>query len=136
MPSVAEARQWMRQAKMDFTAADQFFPHAVSGHHFNWICIMCYQCVEKVLKAMHYTKDCNNVPSTHDLNKLMFGLDMELQTKVKQFILLVGPRDKTMYPERMNIPKIPADVYTKETAESARDVTKKILEFAADLLQL
>ncbi|CAC5371407.1 unnamed protein product [Mytilus coruscus] len=136
VPSVAEARQWMRQAKMDFTAADQFFPHAVSGHHFNWICIMCYQCVEKVLKAMHYTKDCNNVPSTHDLNKLMFGLDMELQTKVKQFILLVGPRDKTMYPERMNIPKIPADVYTKETAESARDVTKKILEFAADLLQL
>ncbi|CAG2253118.1 SACS [Mytilus edulis] len=85
VPSVAEARQWMRQAKMDFTAADQFFPHAVSGQHFNWICIMCYQCVEKVLKAMHYTKDCNNVPSTHDLNKLLFGLNMELQTKT--FIL-------------------------------------------------
>ncbi|VDI11130.1 sacsin [Mytilus galloprovincialis] len=134
VPSVAEARQWMRQAKMDYTAADQFFPHALSGQHFNWICIMCYQCVEKVLKAMHYTKDCNNVPSTHDLNKLLFGLNMELQTKVKQFMVLVGPRDRTMYPERMNIPKIPADVYTKETAESTRDITKEILEFAADLL--
>ncbi|XP_076101811.1 sacsin-like isoform X2 [Mytilus galloprovincialis] len=43
VPSVAEARQWMRQAKLDFTAAKQFLPSAETGPHFNWICIMCYQ---------------------------------------------------------------------------------------------
>lgn len=43
VPSAAEARQWMRQAKLDFTAAKRFFPNAETGPHFNWICIMCYQ---------------------------------------------------------------------------------------------
>ncbi|CAG2253122.1 unnamed protein product [Mytilus edulis] len=106
VPSVAEARQWMRQAKLDFTAAKQFLPSAETGPHFNWICIMCYQSVEKVLKALHFHKDCNDVPSTNDLLQLSDSLGQSLQVMVKTLVDVIGPRERTMYPDRMDIPKL------------------------------
>ena len=45
VPSVAQARQWMKQAKSDFRAAEVLLPSADEGPHFNWICIMCYQVI-------------------------------------------------------------------------------------------
>ena len=43
VPSHAEARQWMKQAKLDLKAALKFLPRAEDGPTFNWICYMCYQ---------------------------------------------------------------------------------------------
>jgi sacsin len=43
VPSHAEARQWMKQAKLDLKAALEFLPSAKNGPTFNWICYMCYQ---------------------------------------------------------------------------------------------
>ena len=41
--SSADAKQWMHQAKRDFSAASQFLVEAEKGHNFNWICFLCQQ---------------------------------------------------------------------------------------------
>ncbi|CAG2253126.1 unnamed protein product [Mytilus edulis] len=93
--SVAEARQWMRQAKLDFTAAKQFLPSAETG----LILIGYASCsVEKVLKALHFHKDCNDVPSTNDLLQLSASLDQNLQVMVKTLVDVIGPREKNYVP--------------------------------------
>jgi sacsin len=43
VPSSADAKQWMDQAKRDFSAASQFLGEAEKGHNFNWICFLCQQ---------------------------------------------------------------------------------------------
>jgi hypothetical protein len=43
VPSSADAKQWMHQAKRDFSAASQFLGEAEKGHNFNWICFLCQQ---------------------------------------------------------------------------------------------
>jgi sacsin len=43
VPSSADAKQWMHQAKRDFSAASQFLVEAEKGHNFNWICFLCQQ---------------------------------------------------------------------------------------------
>ena len=83
---------------------------------------------------MHYQKDCNNVPNTHDLVQLSLSLDDELQRMVRNLVEVIGPSDRTMYPDRLDMAKIPADLFSRQTAEKARDITKGILEFATDRL--
>ena len=43
VPSSADAKQWMHQAKRDFSAASQFLVEAEKGHNFKWICFLCQQ---------------------------------------------------------------------------------------------
>jgi hypothetical protein len=44
----------------------------------------------------------------------------------------VGKQEKMMYPDRLRIPKIPADDYDKQTAEEVLNLTRLILEYASD----
>lgn len=96
--------------------------------------IYLIQCAEKVLKALHFNKDSNNVPGSNDLVTLTSGLPSEIGGMVRNLVTVVGPRDRLMYPDRLSVDKIPADDFTKEIAERAKDVTRRILEFGVDML--
>ncbi|XP_052100068.1 sacsin-like isoform X2 [Mytilus californianus] len=134
VPSLAEANQWMQQAKRDVTAASNFFEAAEVGHNFNWICFICYQSVEKILKAMHYNMDSNNVPNSSSLENLVTGMNIELQDMVITLTTLLGNHAGLLYPDRHSIPSIPADEFDKAKADQAIKLAHKIIEYVSDRL--
>jgi len=83
---------------------------------------------------MHFNKDANKIPKSTVLEHIVEGLDPELQDMVMTVSAKVGKQEKMMYPDRLRIPKIPADDYDKQTAEEVLNLTKLILEYASDRL--
>ncbi|XP_063432285.1 sacsin-like [Mytilus trossulus] len=134
VPSLAEANQWMQQAKRDVTAASNFYEAAEIGHNFNWICFICYQSVEKILKAMHYNIDSNTIPNSNCLEKLVAGMNIELQDMVITLTTLLGNHAGLLYPDRHSIPRIPADEFDKAKAGQATKLAHKIVEYVSDRL--
>ncbi|VDI12593.1 sacsin [Mytilus galloprovincialis] len=134
VPSLAEANQWMQQAKRDVTAASNFLEAAEVGHNFNWICFICYQSVEKILKAMHYNMDSNNIPNSNCLEHLIAGMNIELQDMVITLTTLLGNHAGLLYPDRHSIPRIPADEFDKAKAGQAIKLAHKIVEYVSDRL--
>lgn len=49
---------------------------------------------------------------------------------VKTLVDVIGPRERTMYPDRMDIPRVPADAFNEQTAKNSVDITEEILEFS------
>ncbi|OPL33833.1 hypothetical protein AM593_07708, partial [Mytilus galloprovincialis] len=132
VPSCHESRQWIRQAKVHLTGAIEFLPNADIGPNFNSICMICYQSVEIALKAVHYRTDANNIPETKNISDLVAKLDGDLKTLVEKLVTLVGKPERIIYPDKLNIPKIPSQMYSKDTATRAVEVTKTILDFISD----
>ncbi|VDI11137.1 sacsin [Mytilus galloprovincialis] len=132
VPSCHESRQWIRQAKIHLTGAIEFLPKADIGPNFNSICMICYQSVEIALKAVYYRTDANKIPETKNISELVARLDGDLKTLVEKLATLVGKPERMIYPDKLNIPKIPSQMYSKDTATRAVEVTKTILDFISD----
>ncbi|XP_052100792.1 sacsin-like [Mytilus californianus] len=128
VPSPQEARLWFRQAKDDFDVASKVYENSKQDRAFNWICFLCYQSTEKALKAFHYNKDSNNIPSTSNLYSLAKGFEEDFKSIVTKLADLIGQQEDMMYPERSNA-ATPTELYTRPMAGTSIRLTSEILEY-------
>lgn len=132
-PDIGEAKRWMRQAKCDLKVAVTMFSEASIVDANNWICYLCHQASEKALKAVRYSKDANDVPRgsrSHYLTSLTSDSSIREQTVLLESRL--GDHARLRYPDAVSRLKIPSQLYSKDDAEFAIDVTHKIIGLVED----
>lgn len=125
-PQPAQARRWFRQAEADLAAVDNDI--ATTKPSFVWACFKCHQAAEKALKAAQYSVDSNKT-NVHNLVQNSLSLDdSQLTTLSDQLEKCVGDSTRMRYPDQVDIPQIPSDVYTEEIARDAVDLASRVLE--------
>ena len=95
---------------------------------------MWLQAAEKALKAAQYATDAFKT-NVHNLvqNSLMLD-DSRLVTVSSQLEGCVGDSTRMRYPDRLDYPKIPKDVYTEEDAHQALEAATEILQIVRSRL--
>ena len=87
-----------------------------------------FQAAEKALKAAQYSLDSNKT-NVHNLVQNSLSLDdSQLTTLSGQLESRVGDSTRMRYPDQVNFPEIPSDVYSEETARDAVDLASRVLE--------
>ena len=96
--------------------------------------VMWLQAAEKALKAAQYATDAFKT-NVHNLvqNSLMLD-DSRLVTVSSQLEECVGDSARMRYPDRLDYPKIPKDVYTEEDAHQALEAATEILQIVRSRL--
>ena len=86
-----------------------------------------YQAAEKGLKAAQYSRNASKT-NVHNLvqNSLMLE-DSKLATLSQDLERQLGDSTRMRYPDQMQFPRIPNDVYTEEKARQALQVATQIL---------
>ncbi|KAL5020416.1 hypothetical protein ScPMuIL_003308 [Solemya velum] len=128
-PNPMESRRWLRQAKCDLDAAKSCLE--VVNPCYNWVCYKCHQSSEKALKAAWFGRDSRKVPSGHHLPSIASGLGPDLERSAEKLENLIGDHDRMRYPCTQTLPKIPADIYTREMATKACERAQSIIEFVS-----
>lgn len=124
---VIEAGRWLKEAFKDLKSAEIIYKEGI----YSICCFHCEQAVQKVLKAFLYFKgerfiaihSCvtlNEKCTEYDSN---FSKFKEYVRKLDQYYI------PTRYPDAIPFPQIPSEIYTKEQAEDAINITKEIYEF-------
>lgn len=124
MPIRREVELWIREAEHDLE-------HAIKSleiGHYNWSCFASQQTVEKALKAaiLHMF---GVYERTHDLVKLLKKLKdtgLTLSVTNRDLVILSSYYTQTRYPNA-GIEE-PSLEFTKEQAEEAIEIAKKILD--------
>jgi len=84
---------------------------------------------EKALKAAQFTINADAKSLTHHLRLIAIHLgDAELVTQASSLEILVGNSTRMRYPDCVSFPRIPDDIYTKDMATTAIEITRQILE--------
>lgn len=124
-PQPGEAKRWLRQAYADLEAVDNDISSGKPS--FEWACFKCHQAAEKGLKAAQYSRNASKT-NVHNLvqNSLMVD-DSELTTLSQDLERNLGDSTRMRYPDQMEFPRIPNDVYTEEMARQALRVTTQLL---------
>ena len=88
------------------------------------------------MRAVKYARDANTATELNEsLMSLSFGInDAELSRLAIEMERLVVSLDRLKYPSSLNIPKIPGEVYCKDTASKAFSVCGKIVEICSRLV--
>ena len=87
-----------------------------------------FQAAEKALKAAQYSLDSNKT-NVHNLVQNSLSLDdSQLTTLSSQLERSVGDSTRMRYPDQVDPPQIPSDVYSEEMARDAVDLASRLLE--------
>lgn len=91
------------------------------------ILLIWLQAAEKALKAAQYSKDASKT-NVHNLlqNSLMLN-DSQLTTLSEQLEHHVGDSTRMRYPDQVDFPQVPHDVYCQDRAHQALALATKIL---------
>ncbi|XP_068723196.1 sacsin-like isoform X3 [Montipora capricornis] len=124
-PQPGEAKRWLRQAYADLEAVDNDIDSGKPS--YEWACFKCHQAAEKGLKAAQYSRNASKT-NVHNLvqNSLMLE-DSKLATLSQDLEGQLGDSTRMRYPDQMQFPRIPNDVYTEEKARQALQVATQIL---------
>ena len=97
-------------------------------------CVYLLQSSVKALKSLHFNIDSNSIPRFNKLDHLLNVCDEHLRGLVTRLITLLGEDEAMMFPSRLNIPRIPSDLYDNVKASQAVQITEEIVEYASDQL--
>ncbi|XP_063439694.1 sacsin-like [Mytilus trossulus] len=125
-PQPDEGRRWLQQAKYDLEVAKltkKTIDEELSKG-YNWICIICQQAAEKALKGAMYTINADEVQRVHSLTAHIPEGDTELLPIACLLESTIGSIEKMRYPIYR---ALPADLYEKEDALEALQVTEQII---------
>ncbi|XP_033111927.1 sacsin-like [Anneissia japonica] len=123
-PNFSEARRWMRQAKIDLSAAE------TEDYNFcEWICFKCFQAAEKAFKAVRYAihgGGCNE----HSILVLADDVKTQIDLRLAADLLESAAVDQisTRYPDKHPRDKIPNDVYSITKAEESKSAARQIVD--------
>lgn len=86
------------------------------------------QAAEKALKAVQYSRNPSKT-NVHDLVQISITLDDSvLETLSRDLQCHLGDSTRMRYPDQMEFPGIPNDVYTGEKARYAKEMATEILD--------
>ncbi|KAK3727489.1 hypothetical protein QZH41_006426 [Actinostola sp. cb2023] len=124
-PQPGEATRWYRQATDDLNAASNDVNE--NRPSYEWACFKCHQSAEKALKAAQYSRDADK-SSTHNLSGIAIRLgNSELSSLAHSVECLLGDSTRMRYPDRVQYPNIPHDIYTRDMAAQAVERAREIL---------
>ncbi|VDI30666.1 Hypothetical predicted protein [Mytilus galloprovincialis] len=125
-PQPDEGRRWLQQAKYDLEVAKLTKKNIDKelSKGYNWICIICQQAAEKAIKGAMYTINADEVQRVHSLTAHIPEGDTELLPIACQLENTIGSIEKMRYPIYR---ALPADLYEKEDALEALQVTEQII---------
>ncbi|XP_060068841.1 sacsin-like [Ylistrum balloti] len=136
-PQPAEAKRWFRQASMDFRNGVNSLEYRNSKEgtdtyceDYNWICFKFHQACEKACKAYMYSIDAKKVTTrSHYLPSIIPSkAGNELIAVLTDIENLVGNYSKMRYPDVLEYPRLPADLYTKDQVNKLKDLTESVME--------
>jgi HEPN domain-containing protein len=126
-----EGQRWLRQAKVDLRWAN----HLAQAGAYHLACFLSQQVAEKALKAFLYAQG-EEIVIGHSVERLCAAaaaFDPEFQIRGRSWSILDGYYIPTRYPN--GLPDgIPADVYTREAAESAVNLAGEAVTLVAAML--
>jgi HEPN domain-containing protein len=125
----AEGLRWLLQAENDLAYAEL----GVREGFFAQACFHAQQISEKALKAMHYGALGKRVVYGHSLVKLFAGLSLPPDLR-DDLAVLDQYYIPTRYPN--GLPGVlPYEVYTRRQAESALEVSRRVIGIARRALE-
>ena len=137
-----EAKRWMRQAEIDFDAANCLFQNE-DWRYYSLTCFHCQQAVEKALKALMFAKGCLKKTDleVHDVMALAYraaGLGQHFRGISVIVNRIHGYYIKTRYPEYTrgfsSESPIPAEIFTQEQASDALQKTGELFSIIRQAL--
>lgn len=128
----AEAKRWLAQAKRDLG----FGQLAIPGKYFEHGCFLAEQAAQKALKAFLLFKGSRYVfeHSVQVLARRCTEADKDFVRFVSEGGLLDQYYTAPRYPDAVNPPAIPGDIYTREQAQQALSVAQAIIQTVASKL--
>ena len=129
--SHGEARRWLVQAESDF----HFATLGLERGFYAQCCFLCQQATEKAMKALHYHGGAR-LAIGHSVARLCAAAARyrpEFADKARRWNLLDGYYIPTRYPNGLP-DSIPAEVYTRDAAESAVILAQEAVAWVGDLL--
>lgn len=132
-PLPQEAKRWYKQALNDLCAAKTFNPAAGYIQAYNWICYNCHQAAEKAMKAVIYGKNANRVTKSHNLTAIASGLGPEIQELANSLDSLLGNHLYMRYPDIIEMPKIPSDIFNATVSTKAIQLTQRLCDLVASM---
>lgn len=132
-PLPQEAKRWYKQALNDLCAAKTFNPAAGYIQAYNWICYNCHQAAEKAMKAVIYGKNTNRVTKSHNLTAIASGLGPEIQELANSLDSLLGNHLYMRYPDIIEMPKIPSDIFNATVSTKAIQLTQRLCDLVASM---
>lgn len=136
MRDIHEAKRWLKQARNDFKAAEASFPSAREIDAHNWVCFQCQHSAEKALKAACFAKDANKVePTNHSLPSIARNLcDTNIAREATCLQTLLVSYERMTYPNAVDRHFVPPDLYRKDHAEKALEISRRILVLVSDFI--
>lgn len=98
---------------------------------------MFRQAAEKALKAVQFADDANHATiKGHNLNLLArITNDQTLKDTASLLEGVVGSSSQLRYPDNLQYPRIPHDIYTKEKAGQALQYAREIVQKVKELIR-
>ena len=139
-PNRNKAQRWMRQAEIDYDAADYLFRSHIEAY-YSFTCFHCQQAVEKALKALMFAKgliergdlEAHNVLVLADRAQKVDSRLCGIPSKVKIIDTYIG---RTRYPDCYDDENsIPAEKFTIQDAQDALLKAGEILELLREVME-
>ena len=137
-----EGRRWVKQAEINFRSlvvlhsSSQNDPKLCAD-----VCFMAHQVAEKALKGGKYYV-CGlgeKALKSHNLTTHAYGLQLERPGETQGLVSHTAPLEvyylNPRYPNRWPCPTVPADQYTSQQAEEAKNHAETILNIIKDIVE-
>ena len=139
-PNPEEGQRWLKQADVDYRALHAIMNRATTSDVklSGSVCFQAHQVAEKALKGGLFA-ECGDAVSSHTLAYLVEALKYSVPRHAISYRLhehaaaLDAYYQRPRYPDRWPPPIIPADKYTVEQAEQAKQHARAILRAVRSL---
>ena len=141
-PDQLEGERWVKQAEVDFRTLMKLLTQASTSHEVSAsVCFMAHEVAEKALKGGMYAK-CGlgeNSLKSHNLTPLAYALQAKEPSSTQGLAGYTIPLENyyldTRFPNRYpGSTMIPADHYSPEEAQQAKENAENILDMMKTLV--
>lgn len=80
------------------------------------------------MKAVWYGKNANRVTKSHDLKAIASGLGPKIEELANSLDSLLGNHLYMRYPDILEMPKVPSDIFNASTSSRAIQITQKLCQ--------
>lgn len=78
------------------------------------------------MKAVWYGINANRVTKSHDLRTIALGLGPKIQELANSLDSLLGNHLYMRYPDILEMPKVPSDIFNANTSSRAIQITQQL----------
>lgn len=87
------------------------------------------------MKAVWYYRDANCVTlKSHELRNVANGLEPEIRELANALDALLGSQSRMCYPDILQMPKIPSEMFDATVSAEAIEITQKLCDVVSGIL--